>query len=285
MYRKILNWTSRVTDRWIQRLINVKKVINYKIYMDDFGYDKSDIYIVTYPRSGTTLLQMMLYQITTDGDYNFDHLYDVSPWIKNDVYEGIPANKKLPNPRIIKTHDPYKEFDPLINGKTIFVLRDGLDAMYSLYQQKVSYGNPDLSIEQFSQTKMKNDDGNWFYFNEPWLENKKNKDVLFLTYNQLVQDKKESIILICNYLNIDLKNVDLERVIERTSLDYMKKYESKFGERVDKDHKDYDYTKFIRSGNSGEGKKVFSEEVKDFYSNNFKTHIEPLLTKRGITLK
>ena len=182
MYRKLLNWLARFVDRWINRFLQLKKHITYKIYMDDFGYDKSDIYIVTYPRSGTTLLQMMLYQITTDREYNFDHLGDVSPWIKNDVYEGIPANKELAKPKIIKTHDPYKEFDPMVNGKVIFVIRNGLDAMYSLYQQKLSYGNPDLSLEKFSQSKMKNDNGNWFYFNDPWLENKKKK--LYFKYNK-----------------------------------------------------------------------------------------------------
>ena len=56
--------------------------------MDDFGYDKTDIYIVTYPRSGTTLLQMMLYQITTDGEYNFDHLGDA--FVK--IYFMFPPN-------------------------------------------------------------------------------------------------------------------------------------------------------------------------------------------------
>jgi len=285
MYRKFLNWFSRRIDSWIKKLIRLKGVIGYKIYMDDFDYQKSDIFIATFPRSGTTLLQMILYQITTDGEYNFDHLYDVSPWIKNDVYEGIKANKKLNKPRIIKTHDPYKEYDPLIKGKTIFVIRDGLDAMYSQFQQRVSYGNPDLTLEEFSKSKMENNNANWFFFNEPWLENKKNKEILYLTYNDIVNNKESTVIKICKYLNIDIKSVNIERVLERTSLEYMKKFEDKFGERVDKDNKNYDYTNFIRKGSSGEGKKEFNNEVRNFYSTNFNKHIEPLLTKRGLSLK
>lgn len=284
MYRKLLHWLARFIDRWIKKFIQLKTNITYKIYMDDFGFDKSDIYIVTYPRSGTTLLQMMLYQITTNGEYNFDHLGDVSPWIKNDVYEGIKANKELAKPRIIKTHDPYKEFDPMVNGKVIFVIRNGLDAMYSLYQQKLSYGNPDLSLEQFSQSKMKNDNGNWFYFNDPWLENKKKKDILYLTYNELVNEKENTTKRICDFLNIDSSNVDMERVIKKTSLEYMKQYPKKFGERQDPNHKNFDYTKFIRSGNSGEGEKEFSKQVKDFYYSNLEKHIKPLLEKRGLKL-
>jgi hypothetical protein len=47
--------------------------------MKDFGQRETDIYVVSYPRSGTTLMQMILYQMTTDGNMEFDHIYDVSP--------------------------------------------------------------------------------------------------------------------------------------------------------------------------------------------------------------
>lgn len=36
--------------------------------MSDFGEEEGDVYVVSYPRSGTTLMQMILYQRTTDGD-------------------------------------------------------------------------------------------------------------------------------------------------------------------------------------------------------------------------
>jgi hypothetical protein len=165
MYKKILSWFLKKVDKWINKLLKLKTFITYSIYMGDFGYKKSDIYVVTYPRSGTTLLQMILYQIFSDGSLNFKHLYDVSPWIRNDVYEGIEANKTLQNPRIIKSHDPYKDFDPQVSGKIIFVLRDGLDAMFSLYKQKVDYGNPELTLEQFSKSIIKNNHTKWFNFN------------------------------------------------------------------------------------------------------------------------
>jgi hypothetical protein len=64
----------------------------------------------------------------------------------------------------------------------------------------------------------------------------------------------------------------------------MKQYPKKFGEREDPDHKNFDYTKFIRSGNSGEGEKEFSEKVKNFYYSNLETHVKPLLKKRNLNL-
>jgi len=54
--------------------------------------------------------------------------------------------------------------------------------------------------------------------------------------------------------------------------------------RASFDHKNFDYTKFIRSGNAGEGEKEFSTEVKNFYYSNLDKHIKPLLKKRGLRI-
>ena len=62
------------------------KTIKYHL---EFGERDDDIYVVTYPKSGTTLMQMMLYQLTTDGKIDFKHIYDVSPWTDNDVFRDI----------------------------------------------------------------------------------------------------------------------------------------------------------------------------------------------------
>jgi hypothetical protein len=45
----------------------------------DFVPRPDDIFIVTYPRSGTTWMQMILYQLTTDGDMTFAHIEQVCP--------------------------------------------------------------------------------------------------------------------------------------------------------------------------------------------------------------
>lgn len=47
-----------------------------KKLMQDFGARETDIYVVTFPKSGTTLMQMIIYQLTTQGNMDFQHLYD-----------------------------------------------------------------------------------------------------------------------------------------------------------------------------------------------------------------
>ena len=42
--------------------------------MREYGERDSDIHIVSHAKSGTTLTQMLLYQITTNGNVDFDHI-------------------------------------------------------------------------------------------------------------------------------------------------------------------------------------------------------------------
>lgn len=75
--------------------------------MQAFGERDSDIYIVTFAKSGTTLMQMMLYQMTTDGNMDFGHIYDVSPWARYSAVANVEM-KSVGERRIIKTHDNYE---------------------------------------------------------------------------------------------------------------------------------------------------------------------------------
>jgi hypothetical protein len=102
--------------------------------MSDFGQRDSDIYVVSYPRSGTTLMQMILYQMTTDGDMGFKHIYDVSPWCRFSAFLNRPM-PSVGERRIIKTHDPYEMFGHVKKGKFIFLIRNCLDVIPSIYQQ------------------------------------------------------------------------------------------------------------------------------------------------------
>src|SRR5689334_3575770 len=42
----------------------------------------SDIYVASFPKSGTTWVQMICYQLVSGGDMSFRHLSLVSPWLE-----------------------------------------------------------------------------------------------------------------------------------------------------------------------------------------------------------
>ncbi|QMU27102.1 sulfotransferase domain-containing protein [Adhaeribacter radiodurans] len=218
----------------------------------DFGERDTDIYVVTYPKSGTTLMQMLLYQMTTDGNMDFEHLYKVSPWCRFSAYFNQPM-PSVGQRRIIKTHDPYQMLGGIQKGKFIFVLRDGLDVIASLHQHLLDYNNPQSDFSDLANRKMRD----WFEYNKNWLENKAKLNILYLHYEDVITNKEQVIQTIATFLEIEMSEPLMERVLQKTSFDFMKKHETKFGEQPEPNKV---YNNFIRNGKSGEGKQKFTED-------------------------
>src|SRR5262249_61834635 len=97
----------------------------------DYVPRPDDVFIVTYPRSGTTWMQMILYQLTSDGNMDLPHIAEYCPWVERSVRSARRFYTR-PSARIFKSHLPYAQI-PKGPGKYIYVARDGKDvAVYYL---------------------------------------------------------------------------------------------------------------------------------------------------------
>jgi hypothetical protein len=238
----------------------------------DYVPREDDIFIVSYPRSGTTWMQMILYQLSTDGDMNFSHISEVCPWFDRMLLSNMMNGKdleKLPSPRIFKSHLPYK-WIPRGPCKYIYIARDGKDVAVSYYHFYQSHLNFSGNFSEFFDKyfmRGKVQYGSWFKHVAEWKKHAKDSNVLFIQYEDLVNDLKstlEKIILFCGF---DVAEERMPEIMERCSFAYMKKYENKF------DHisaviweKGYKQNSFIRKGMSGTGKEYFSNEQKQFFN-------------------
>jgi hypothetical protein len=228
-----------------------------KKLMQDFGERDTDIYIVTYPKSGTTLMQMLLYQLTTDGNMDFGHIYDVSPWCRYSAYmkkEMSSTGKR----RIIKSHDEYEMLRDIKKGKFIFVMRDFLDVIPSFHQHIKNYDNPAVTLDSLWNRKLED----WFRYNTKWIANPAGLPILYINYEDLVQDKPGAIQRIATFAGIPVDEVIMERTLERTTIEFMKAHKEKFGEQPES-WKVYD--NFIRNGKVGEGKAIFTSKQLEQY--------------------
>lgn len=276
MYR-LVSWLYKTLFKLELRLKSINRNLNYIKYKIEFGEREDDIYIVSFPKSGTTLTQMILYQLTTDGNIDFNHIYDVSPWTRNEAYKHKKP-RNLPSPRIIKTHDFYNDYDKATKGRFIYIFRDGMDVAVSLYYQKKNYGFPKLEFDKFLPGIFKSGKLNWFKFNRDWLQNKNNLPILYLTYNDLTKNLDITLKRIIDFCKMDESKIDIERVKEMCSFDFMKKYEDKFGEQpVEKPVMVYD--QFIRKGKSGEGISYFNDKQMEAYNASYAKYIKPFESK------
>jgi hypothetical protein len=251
------------------------------LYFYDFEDRDSDIYIITYYRSGTTWMQVILYNLLTNGNMDFEHIYDVSPWVKNESTKTSSPKRvnNLPSPRIIKTHDRYDFFNPESRAKFIYVYRDGKDVAVSLYYQNKHYNDPDLTFDKnFSQYYIEDDELNWFQFTSEWLQNKNNFNILYLSYEQLKNDFDRALRKIAAFLDVELTDDVKQRVKAHASFEYMKANESKFGE-IPTENEKLVYNQFIRSGKTGEGKTYLKEEQTKLFDEQYVKYVAPWINK------
>jgi hypothetical protein len=251
-------------------------------YFTEFEERPDDIYIVTYPKSGTTWMQMILYTLIYQKEPDFKHIYDVSPWLSNEAFKHNSCEKvnKLPSPRFFKSHDPYEKFTPGFEGKIIYVYRDVLDLAVSYFYHKKHYNNPDIMMDElledsFNETK----NFNWFTFHKNWLENKHNYPVFYISYEDLKTDFEGAVIQIARYLKIELTTETIELAKKYASFEYMKAHEEKFGEQPE-NNQPMVYNQFIRKGNIGEGKAELTDEQKKYLLSKYEEHIAPLINRQ-----
>ncbi len=121
----------RISEKIFKRL-RIEK------YFLEFDTRPDDIYIVTYQKSGTTWMQMIMHQLTSDGNMDFDHINDVVPSLERNIKENVRIDD-FPSPRIIKTHFTYDGFPKNWPGRYIYVMRHGMDVAVSEYHHRSDF--------------------------------------------------------------------------------------------------------------------------------------------------
>ncbi|XP_042849418.1 sulfotransferase 4A1 isoform X3 [Panthera tigris] len=160
----------------------------------NFPVRPSDVWIVTYPKSGTSLLQEVVYLVSQGADPDEIGLMNIDEQLPVLEYPqpGLDIIKELTSPRLIKSHLPYR-FLPsdLHNGdsKVIYMARNPKDLVVSYYQfhrslRTMSYRG---TFQEFCRRFM-NDKlgyGSWFEHVQEFWEHRLDSNVLFLKYEDM----------------------------------------------------------------------------------------------------
>ncbi|MEM8510047.1 MAG: sulfotransferase domain-containing protein [Bacteroidota bacterium] len=248
----------------LKNKMETKKFL-YELSEEGKEKEQEDIYISTYMKSGTTWMQMIIYQMITNGEMNFKHINAISPWIDNyNAVDSMYESKTVP--RIFKTHLEYNYFPSKVNGKFICVFRNGMDVAVSQFYHIKDWGEPDLS---FAKSYDEHFNSSWFKYSKQWLENKNNHKILLVKYEDLKKDLRQEIYRIANFCQIKLDESELPRILERSSFAFMKRHEDKFGLEVHR----FNYKNFIRSGKINSSRSYFGEEQIDSYCENFNKYL------------
>jgi peroxiredoxin len=234
-----------------------------------------DILIVTYPRSGTTWLQMILYQLTTDGKMDMAHIAEHCPWFERSMHSAEGFENR-PSPRIFKTHLPYTQV-PKGPGRYIYIARDGRDvavSYYNLYRNYNGYqGTFPEFFEQFMRGKVFY--GSWFKHVAGWWQHRHDLNVLFLTYEELTRDLESCVRRIAAFCHVQLPPEKRPLILERCSFAFMKQHETKFDPALEMLWENgTQLNSFLRVGRAGQGARELSAEQQVRFDHAFRLFLE-----------
>jgi hypothetical protein len=192
-----------------------------------FAPREDDIFIASYPRSGTTWLQMILYQVTTSGGWNFKHITEVVPYFERSVVGGRDVSQ-LPSPRVFKTHLTYKKIPGF--GKHIYVVRDPRDVLVSNFHFQQTHGGFKGTFPEFFDRFVsgKLPWGLWSDHVSHWTANAAHLNLLVIRYEDLKSDLPGNIQKIAEFCGVEVSPSKLATIAELCSFESMKKNEEKF---------------------------------------------------------
>lgn len=255
---RVLGAAANAIDIAVRNLDNAGRIARFLRGRMDFEVRHSDVFISSYPRSGTTLTQWMLYLLAHEEPTDPTHLTRVSPWFERSLAIGeLNAYDfdRLPSPRIFKSHLP-REWLP-DGARYVYVERDGLDVAVSYFHFYRAYLGFEGTLDDFHQRFMNGQVqyGSWFEHVAGWHERESERDLLIVRYEDLSRDRKAFIERMAEFLGWQLDERRVHRAVVESSFDAMKRRESIF------DHatallleRGVSPQSFLRTGRSGEGK-------------------------------
>ncbi len=243
-----------------------------------------DVFIVSYPKSGTTWVRFLLASILYEKSLpevpeiplNINDTQKYAPDINYEYFEArmksLRAYKHLPDPRIFSVHAYYDPQFP----KVIYLVRDPQDVMVSYYYyHRRIHADFNMSIDKFIiNNKMR--PGDWGVHVAGWLAHAESDRLLWVRYEDLKSDSHYWFRKIVDFCGLDVSEEELIRALENSSFENMRRQEDSFG--YSKAKGDLSIP-FMRQGKVGSGRDELNQELVEIIQKRY----SELMSRLGYT--
>lgn len=248
-----------------------------------YSAKNDDIFIVSYPKSGTTWMQMIVTRILNgSGDmpdvFWSEGLDAVSPQLEKVGKDFVTRVKR---PAAIKTHLPVQAIPWNENAKYIVVLRNPKDVSVSYYYQLLATV-PSLRGMDFHEYFCNNwitgwiPSGDYFDHVTGWWNRRNQKNVLIMLYEDMKSDLPASIRKIASFLGQEYEakiladdGLVMEKIAQRSGFTPVQ------GDIIKSGHAFH----ILRKGIIGDWQNHYSDEESDFMDRV----IDERLNETGLT--
>lgn len=202
---------------------------------------ENDIVVATQMKCGTTWMQQVIFEVLHRGqgdlsDKGYRHMYALSPWIETTPTSSVPFERAPlvgeKNSRIIKTHMPAKLFPYSPKAKYVYVARHPVSCFASCFDFINLLAGPLLSNRETLLKWFCSDDMLWLSWPEHvegwWRRAEAHDNILFVHYESMKRDLRGVVIKVAKFLDMELSDAEIDRVVAKSSFDYMKEHEEHF---------------------------------------------------------
>ena len=195
-----------------------------RVWSWHLGLKPQDVFLASYPRSGSTWLRFILFEILIGEDPGFRNIEKRIPEINahRGVLPILPGGG-----RFIKTHEKYRKD----YKKAIYLIRDLRDVLLSSYAMcvevglapLVSKGDFDSFLLSFLQGKALAN-GSWQDHSRSWLESPlaRNDNLMVIRYEDLRQNSEEVVGRLLQFLGVTPDVRIIRKAIENNTLQQMR---------------------------------------------------------------
>ncbi|XP_037533054.1 sulfotransferase 2B1-like [Nematolebias whitei] len=251
-------------------------------YFEEFNFKDDDILVVTYPKSGTTWMKEILTLVLNSGDLT---LFQTIPcWLRVPHIEMKAMAKhmeQLASPRSLSTHFLYNMMPSSLHtskAKVIYVMRNPKDILVSSYyfHQMANFLEDPGTLDEFMDKFLKGRVfyGKWTDHVKSWKCAELGDRIMFITYEEMIQDLPASVTRISNFLCHNLSEDAIPKIAEYCSFKSMKDNKMSNYSTLPKETMDHDKSPFMRKGIAGDWKIHLNSEQQTLFTSAIRKELE-----------
>ncbi|XP_049323492.1 sulfotransferase 2B1-like isoform X3 [Astyanax mexicanus] len=205
--------------------------------------------------------------------------WDRVPWLE-ETRLALVVDKLTP-PRAMVSHMHYHLMPPSFHSskaKVIYIARNPKDILVSsfYFHQMASFLDDPGTFEEFTEKFLAGQVlfGKWTDHVKSWRNTDLGDRILYITYEELIQDLREVLKRILHFLGREMSEDALDRVTDHCLFENMKKNQMSNYSLVPKDIMDSNKSPFLRKGISGDWKNHFSPELEAKFNTVIRKEME-----------